>query len=231
MWRSRARPSPRWRRPARSPTATRTRVIDAAGKIVMPGGIDPHVHMQHPFVIKPDGTTLYTQGPEQVGRAALYGGTTTLIDFAYVTRGPTACRRHRGARQGFRRQELAATGPTTSCCAASRRRSSRQLAEAIQAGYPDAQDLHHQHPAAPHRAHDRLRRHLGGVQGAGQGGRARRHPRRGQRHRHAHVRQADPRGPRRLREPGGGAQHAVGGPELPARACGWPRACRARRST
>ena len=26
-----------------------TRVIDASGKIVMPGGIDPHVHMHHPF--------------------------------------------------------------------------------------------------------------------------------------------------------------------------------------
>ena len=35
-------------------------------------------------------------------------------------------------------------------------------------------------------------------------------PRRGQRHRHAHVRKADPRGPDRLREPGRGAQHAFG---------------------
>jgi dihydropyrimidinase len=33
----------------------------------------------------PDGTTLYTQGPDRVGMAALYGGTTTLIDFAYMT--------------------------------------------------------------------------------------------------------------------------------------------------
>ena len=30
------------------------RVIDAAGKIVMPGGVDPHVHMAHPFMT-PDG--------------------------------------------------------------------------------------------------------------------------------------------------------------------------------
>ena len=60
------------------------RVIDAAGKIVMPGGIDPHVHMQHPFMV-PDGTILYTQGPDRVGMAALYGGTTTLIDFAYMS--------------------------------------------------------------------------------------------------------------------------------------------------
>jgi dihydropyrimidinase len=60
------------------------RLIEAAGKIVMPGGVDPHVHMRHPFMI-PDGTILYTQGPDVVGRAALHGGTTTLIDFAYVT--------------------------------------------------------------------------------------------------------------------------------------------------
>ncbi|MBO0763093.1 MAG: amidohydrolase family protein [Hyphomicrobiaceae bacterium] len=60
-----------------------SRVIDATGRIVMPGGIDPHVHMQHAFVI-PTGETYYTRGPDHVGMAALCGGTTTLIDFAYV---------------------------------------------------------------------------------------------------------------------------------------------------
>ena len=53
--------------------------------------------------------------------------------------------------------------------------------------------------------------------------RPRRDPLRGQRHRHAHVRQADPRGPHRLRQHGGGAQHAVGGHLVPPRASGWPR--------
>ena len=92
-----------------------------------------------------------------------------------------------------------------------------ELAEAIQAGYPTVKIF--TTDIRPHRTgpHGRLRRHLGDVQGAGQGGRARRHPRRGQRHRHAHVRQADPRGTRRLREHGGGAQRAVGGPDLPPR--------------
>src|SRR5262249_37684778 len=64
--------------------ADAARTVDATGQIVMPGGIDPHVHMRHPFMI-PDGTILYTQGPDRVGTAALYGGTTTLIDFAYLT--------------------------------------------------------------------------------------------------------------------------------------------------
>jgi dihydropyrimidinase len=59
------------------------RIIDATGRIVMPGGVDPHVHMQHPFAT-PEGPTYYTRGPDHVGMAALYGGTTTLLDFAYV---------------------------------------------------------------------------------------------------------------------------------------------------
>ena len=66
-----------------------TREIDARGHIVMPGGVDPHVHLHHVW-IKPDGTPLVTAGPEQVGRAALFGGTTTFIDFAYWRDGVSA---------------------------------------------------------------------------------------------------------------------------------------------
>jgi dihydropyrimidinase len=66
-----------------------TRVVNATGKIVIPGGIEPHVHMHHVWV-KPDGDPLITAGPDQVGRAALHGGTTTLIDFAYWRDGQTA---------------------------------------------------------------------------------------------------------------------------------------------
>ena len=57
------------------------RVIDVNGKIVMPGGIDPHVHCKW-IMPMPDGTFGFTEGPDIVSRAALYGGTTTLIDFA-----------------------------------------------------------------------------------------------------------------------------------------------------
>jgi len=57
--------------------------IDAKGKIVMPGGVDPHVHMGYPFSLA-DGTTMITRGADHVGMAALYGGTTTLIDFAFM---------------------------------------------------------------------------------------------------------------------------------------------------
>src|SRR5580704_18056529 len=52
--------------PGALPAQSAGRVIDASGRIVMPGGIDPHVHLHHVW-IKPDGTTLTTAGPEQVG--------------------------------------------------------------------------------------------------------------------------------------------------------------------
>ncbi|HMK07070.1 MAG TPA: amidohydrolase family protein, partial [Flavobacterium sp.] len=57
-------------------------VIDAAGKLVMPGGIDPHVHLDMPFM----GT--YSSDNYETGtRAALYGGTTMVIDFILQTQG------------------------------------------------------------------------------------------------------------------------------------------------
>ena len=67
---------------------TTKRVIDASGKIVMPGGIDPHVHLKW-YTPHPDGSVTVTDPPSVVGRAALYGGTTTMIDFVRWTHGKT----------------------------------------------------------------------------------------------------------------------------------------------
>ena len=64
------------------------RLIDVTGRIVMPGGIDPHVHCKW-YTPHPDGTVTYTDPASVVSRAALYGGTTTLIDFARWTHGKT----------------------------------------------------------------------------------------------------------------------------------------------
>ncbi|TAL44076.1 MAG: dihydropyrimidinase [Salinibacterium sp.] len=57
-------------------------VIDASGKYVIPGGIDPHTHMELPF-----GGTAASDTFETGTRAAAWGGTTTIIDFAVQTYG------------------------------------------------------------------------------------------------------------------------------------------------
>jgi len=56
--------------------------IDAAGKFVVPGGIDVHTHMELPF-----GGTFASDNFETGTRAAAWGGTTTIIDFAVQTKG------------------------------------------------------------------------------------------------------------------------------------------------
>ncbi len=63
------------------------RLIDAAGKVVMPGGIDPHVHCAWPMPSPDGGPATLTEPPATVSRAALHGGTTTLLDFARVAEG------------------------------------------------------------------------------------------------------------------------------------------------
>ena len=52
-------------------------VIDAAGKYVFPGGIDPHVHLDLPMPGTVSSDDHYTGT-----KAAAFGGTTTVIDFA-----------------------------------------------------------------------------------------------------------------------------------------------------
>jgi dihydropyrimidinase len=59
-------------------------VIDATGKYVIPGGIDSHTHMDMPF-----GGTYSCDTFETGTRAAAWGGTTMLIDFAIQTKGDT----------------------------------------------------------------------------------------------------------------------------------------------
>ena len=62
--------------------AEATRIIDARGKIVIPGGIDPHIHSLWHIPALDGGEAKLTDGPDVVSRAAIHGGTTTLLDFA-----------------------------------------------------------------------------------------------------------------------------------------------------
>lgn len=60
------------------------RTIDATGRLVFPGGIDCHTHMELPFMGTHSSDTFETGT-----LAGLHGGTTTIVDFAIQTQGDT----------------------------------------------------------------------------------------------------------------------------------------------
>jgi dihydropyrimidinase len=66
------------------PAPEGAKVLDAAGCYVMPGGIDAHTHLDMPF-----GGTTSADDFETGTRAAAYGGTTCLVDFAIQQKGGT----------------------------------------------------------------------------------------------------------------------------------------------
>lgn len=61
---------------------TADRVLDASGLYVIPGGVDAHTHMDFPF-----GGTFSSDDFATGTRAAAWGGTTTIVDFAVQTKG------------------------------------------------------------------------------------------------------------------------------------------------
>lgn len=57
-------------------------ILDAGGKFVIPGGIDPHVHMQLPTPAGPSSDDFLSGS-----KAAIFGGTTMIMDFVTPHRG------------------------------------------------------------------------------------------------------------------------------------------------
>ena len=64
------------------PVQNASQILDAPGRLVLPGGIDVHTHLDMPF-----GGTTSADDFESGTRAAAFGGTTTLIDFAIQYKG------------------------------------------------------------------------------------------------------------------------------------------------
>jgi dihydropyrimidinase len=60
------------------------RVIDARGKLLLPGCVDPHTHLDMPF-----GGTVTIDDVESGQTAAAFGGTTTHVDFCIQAKGQT----------------------------------------------------------------------------------------------------------------------------------------------
>src|SRR4029450_13659150 len=55
-------------------------ILDASGRIVSPGGVEPHTHLAHAIRTRPDEPGL-TLGPEDDTRGIAGGGKSTQIDF------------------------------------------------------------------------------------------------------------------------------------------------------
>jgi dihydropyrimidinase len=64
------------------PLEAADQVFDASGMLILPGGIDVHTHMDMPF-----GGTTSSDDFETGTRAAAFGGTTTIVDFAIQPKG------------------------------------------------------------------------------------------------------------------------------------------------
>jgi len=64
------------------PIQNSSQLLDASSKLILPGGIDVHTHLDMPF-----GGTTSADDFETGTRAAAFGGTTTLIDFAIQYKG------------------------------------------------------------------------------------------------------------------------------------------------
>ena len=65
-----------------------SRVVDATGQIVIPGGVDPHIHCGLSLP-GPGGVPMTSEKPNVVSKASLFGGTTTLCDFVFWRDEPT----------------------------------------------------------------------------------------------------------------------------------------------
>lgn len=110
------------------------RTIDARGKLLVPGAIDPHVHTMNPVPFQGiDGTSA---DPTQVSRAGAYGGTTTIIDFSLVHPGLSIAQAIQNKEQYWKGKAYTDYTYHTMLMGAVTQEVIDQLPEAVSAGYP-----------------------------------------------------------------------------------------------
>jgi dihydropyrimidinase len=155
------------------PTAA-AQVIDAAGLIVTPGGVEPHTHLAHHIRTRPDEPGL-TLGPEDDTPGMACGGTTTHVDFCFVRPETDIPAAIEARLSRWRGQSLVDYSFHVTLCGALPARTLDQIPEAIQQGFPSFKvfttEILPPHPARPgfrldggriHRAMELTARH-GGV--------------------------------------------------------------------
>jgi len=116
-----------------APSGVRT--IDATGKIVVPGGVDPHTHLAHGILSRPDEPGL-TMGPEDDTRGMAFGGTTTHIDFCFVRPGDDMQNVIETRTKRWQSNSYVDYAFHVTLAGALPLRTFDQIGEAVQAGFP-----------------------------------------------------------------------------------------------
>ena len=138
--------------PPADPPPEAGKTIDASGKIVIPGGIEAHTHVGFSDLSSFWGNV--TAGPEELSLAALWGGTTTMLDFATATQAPDgdvlrAVHDHMDRFPGHMYVDYSAhctyRGPNATP------RTIGQIGELITAGFPSVKVFTTNHAPAPGR--------------------------------------------------------------------------------
>jgi dihydropyrimidinase len=111
------------------------RVLDAAGLIVVPGGVEPHTHLAHAIRTVPDEPGL-TLGPEDDTVGMACGGTTTHIDFAFVRPGTEIAEAIEQRQARWAGNSHVDYAFHVTLCGALPLRIFDQIPEAIQQGFP-----------------------------------------------------------------------------------------------
>jgi dihydropyrimidinase len=128
------------------------RVIDAAGKVVVPGGVEPHTHLAHRIMMQPD-EEIFTLGPEEDSRGMAFGGTTTHIDFCFVRTGDDMPRAIEQRAARWKGQSHTDYSFHVTLAGALAIRQFDQIPEAIAAGFPTFKvfttDIFPPHPKRP----------------------------------------------------------------------------------
>ncbi len=111
------------------------RVLDAAGLIVVPGGVEPHTHLAHAIRTVPDEPGL-TLGPEDDTVGMACGGTTTHIDFCFVRPGTEIAEAIEQRQARWAGNSHVDYAFHVTLCGALPLRVFDQIPEAIQQGFP-----------------------------------------------------------------------------------------------
>ncbi|HSK15668.1 MAG TPA: amidohydrolase family protein [Gaiellaceae bacterium] len=89
------------------------RILDATGNLVLPGGVEPHAHIFEPMYRGwSGGEEVWLQGVEGATRAAIFGGTTTVLSFAFMAVHVTEEQFHAGRAVEHRREVFAGSSHT-----------------------------------------------------------------------------------------------------------------------